>query len=85
MNILKQTSLAVSNPLFILYAWFILLQSLTVNLANASIHFYDKEAFIDVGNSFLLSGDSEGLAASLAANSDTPSVRNVQSSIQYSS
>lgn len=84
MNIGKQRSVAVSNPLFIMYAWFVLLLSLTVNLSNASIHFYDKEVFIDVGNAFLLSGGSEGLAASLSADSNTPSIRNGQSSIQYS-
>lgn len=84
MNIAKRRSVAVSNPSFILYAWSVLLLSLTLNLTNASIHFYDKETFIDVGNAYLLSGGSEGLAASLPANSDAPSLRNGQSFIQYS-
>ncbi|XP_022935976.1 transmembrane protein 87B-like [Cucurbita moschata] len=83
MNIAKQRSFSVSNPLFFLYVWFVLLLSLTVNLSNASIHFYDKEVFVDVGNAFLLSGGSEGLQASLSADSDTPSIRNGQSSIQF--
>lgn len=84
MNIAKQRSVVLSNPLFTFYARFLLLLSLTVNLSNASIHFYNKEVFTDVGNAFLLSGGSEGLAASLSADPNTPSVRNGQSSIQYS-
>ncbi|MED6119527.1 hypothetical protein PIB30_012718 [Stylosanthes scabra] len=41
----------------------------------ASIHVYNREPFIDVGNSYLLSGGSEGIVASLPA-SVSPSERN---------
>ncbi|XP_050210956.1 uncharacterized protein LOC126661184 [Mercurialis annua] len=34
------------------------------NLANASIHIYNKEVFNEVGNAYLLSGGSEGIVAS---------------------
>ncbi|KAJ8754958.1 hypothetical protein K2173_015470 [Erythroxylum novogranatense] len=50
-------SLIISN-------WIIILTySLVVSFANASIHIYRNEAFKEVGNSYLLSGGSEGIAA----------------------
>ncbi|KAL6179052.1 hypothetical protein ACLB2K_050568 [Fragaria x ananassa] len=39
------------------------------NPANASIHIYHKDVFREVGNAFLLSGGSEGIAASPSARS----------------
>lgn len=35
-----------------------------VSSINASIHLYDHQVFLEVGNSFLVSGGSEGIAAS---------------------
>ncbi|KAK3001590.1 hypothetical protein RJ639_022441 [Escallonia herrerae] len=44
----------------------LLLLSSNIESANASIHVYDRDPFREVGNAYLLSGGSEGIAASLA-------------------
>ncbi|KAM7250194.1 hypothetical protein ACFE04_022077 [Oxalis oulophora] len=36
------------------------------NIVNASIHLYQNDRFIEVGNSFFLSGGSEGIAAAIS-------------------
>ncbi|XP_030459134.1 uncharacterized protein LOC115679637 [Syzygium oleosum] len=60
---------------------------LPLRSADASIHVYDRQAFKEVGNSYLLSGGSEGIAASLsaAAASDaaSSSVRDGRSFIRF--
>ncbi|XP_024980669.1 transmembrane protein 87A [Cynara cardunculus var. scolymus] len=43
---------------------FIVLLLLVIESADASIHVYDRDPFREVGNAYLVSGGSEGLAAS---------------------
>lgn len=49
----------------------------------ASIHIYNREPFQDVGNAFLLSGGSEGIAASISTASHTDSIHDGRSYIRF--
>ncbi|XVE94024.1 hypothetical protein REPUB_Repub01dG0244600 [Reevesia pubescens] len=53
--------IATKNIGFLIF----LLLSTALTTSNASIHIYQKQLFNEVGNAYLLPGDSEGLAASL--------------------
>lgn len=66
----------------VLKASFLLL--LTVGTSDASIHIYQNELFREVGNAYLLSGGSEGVAASPSATSPTQNnIRDGRSFIRY--
>lgn len=58
---------------------------LPLRSADASIHVYDRQAFKEVGNCYLLSGGSEGIVASLsaAASDAASSVRDGRSFIRF--
>ena len=45
----------------------VVLLSTALTTINASIHIYQNQLFNEVGNAYLLPGDSEGLAASLSS------------------
>lgn len=49
----------------------------------ASIHIYNRQPFQDVGNAFLLSGGSEGIAASISSASHTDSIHDGHSYIRF--
>ncbi|XP_004485515.1 uncharacterized protein [Cicer arietinum] len=49
----------------------------------ASIHIYDHEPFQEIGNAYLLSGGSEGIAASLATASNVHSIHDGRSYIRF--
>ncbi|CAL8997979.1 unnamed protein product [Prunus brigantina] len=57
-----------NNGIFLTLSLLLLL-SLFANPTNASIHIYDNQTFREVGNAYLLSGGSEGIAASLSTGS----------------
>ncbi|XP_054800638.1 uncharacterized protein LOC129304841 isoform X1 [Prosopis cineraria] len=57
---------ALLNPFF--FASFFLLFCIFIT-TDASIHFYDKEPFREIGNAYLLAGGNEGILASLTATS----------------
>lgn len=66
----------------VLKASFLLL--LTVGTSDASIHIYQNELFREVGNAYLLSGGSEGVAASPSATSPTQNnIRDGRSFIRF--
>ncbi|XP_058760967.1 uncharacterized protein LOC131634326 [Vicia villosa] len=64
-------------PLFLIFISSILFTSF------ASIHIYNHEPFQDVGNAFLLSGGSEGIAASLTATTHPDSIHDGRSYIRF--
>ncbi|KAF4384252.1 hypothetical protein F8388_010532 [Cannabis sativa] len=67
--------------------FFFFLLSFTAITSYASIHVYNNETFREVGNSYLLSGGSEGIAASLtsaaADESDPSSIHDGRSYIRF--
>ncbi|KAI4367453.1 hypothetical protein MLD38_023189 [Melastoma candidum] len=56
----------------------LLLLALLSPLAYASIHVYSNQAFVEVGNSFLLSGGSEGIFSSSSSNSSLIRFENIK-------
>ncbi|KAL3814467.1 hypothetical protein ACJIZ3_015735 [Penstemon smallii] len=55
---------SASNQCVILISHLLLILLSTVGSAQASIHIYNRDQFREVGNAYLLSGGSEGIAAS---------------------
>ncbi|PON50059.1 Lung seven transmembrane receptor-like [Trema orientale] len=64
--------------------FFLLLSTIAIT-AHASIHIYNNQTFREVGNSYLLSGGSEGIVASLTttADDDSSAIHNGRSYIRY--
>ncbi|KAF7842684.1 Transmembrane protein 87B [Senna tora] len=75
-----------SNSILRIFSVFFV-PSLLVVTTNASIHIYDKDSFVDVGNAYLLSGGSEGIVASLNAapptETEAPSIDDGRSYIRF--
>ncbi|CAN6584448.1 unnamed protein product [Malus baccata var. baccata] len=64
----RRRSNGITHGIFLTLSLLLLLSFLP-NPSNASIHVYDNQTFREVGNANLLSGGSEGIAATLSARS----------------
>lgn len=76
----RSRSMLFASSLLIL----LLILSSILFTSFASIHIYDHEPFQEIGNAYLLSGGSEGIAASLATASNVHSIHDGRSYIRYS-